>query len=445
MKLTKSFQHAITITDRIGYKHLWIDALCIIQDDNHDVDVECCKMGGIYSNAEVVVCADIAAEGSRGCFNEYSEMQSWPIRTPYGATSTFRARLWVDHWELESSMSKQQVTPLALRGWCFQERALARRVLHYGHRELIWECKEGLQCQCAQLSEHFVLDTKDGCQKRLPHGYEGKMIKSQIASYEYHQNWSLDDSQELWDGIVSEYTHRDLLLFEDRLTALCGLAKLFQQRLNSKDKRSNRPSKRQKLEDNDLGEYHAGLWSRNMQHGLTWHHATTSFRSRHRPIPNIPSWSWASVDYPVCFNPLENDLKNASVQFEFHFAKCKLRGTNAFGEVIEGELSISALLLEFQLHFNDGDWFAIPTNGGERISHLCMDVFSTFEELRSKELLTVFGVLLYKSFVLLLQRTSRWKFRRIGFILSQGGLDGYHGLGNLFSKLKAEKQQVSII
>jgi len=39
-KLSKTFQDALTITYELGYQYIWIDSLCIVQDDRSDWETE---------------------------------------------------------------------------------------------------------------------------------------------------------------------------------------------------------------------------------------------------------------------------------------------------------------------------------------------------------------------------------------------------------------------
>lgn len=56
-KLPKTIVDAINVTHRLGLRLLWVDALCIIQDDPEDVAREISKMAQIYQEATVTVSA----------------------------------------------------------------------------------------------------------------------------------------------------------------------------------------------------------------------------------------------------------------------------------------------------------------------------------------------------------------------------------------------------
>lgn len=61
-KLSHSFRDAVFMTHHLGLHYLWIDSLCIIQDDLNDWEEECNAMCRIYKGA---VC-NIAASSHKG-------------------------------------------------------------------------------------------------------------------------------------------------------------------------------------------------------------------------------------------------------------------------------------------------------------------------------------------------------------------------------------------
>jgi len=66
--LPKTYQDAIFITRLLGIRYLWIDSLCICQDDNGDWQRESAKMGLVYSNAYLTIAAASAKDSSVGLF-----------------------------------------------------------------------------------------------------------------------------------------------------------------------------------------------------------------------------------------------------------------------------------------------------------------------------------------------------------------------------------------
>lgn len=50
------------VSKYLGYRYLWIDSLCIIQDDHQDWQRESGRMADVYSNADLVLGATSAAK-----------------------------------------------------------------------------------------------------------------------------------------------------------------------------------------------------------------------------------------------------------------------------------------------------------------------------------------------------------------------------------------------
>jgi hypothetical protein len=51
------------VTRQLGLKYLWIDALCIIQNDQNDINKELIRMPDIYKDFYVIIVA-ASAEAS---------------------------------------------------------------------------------------------------------------------------------------------------------------------------------------------------------------------------------------------------------------------------------------------------------------------------------------------------------------------------------------------
>ncbi|OHE97229.1 HET domain-containing protein [Colletotrichum orchidophilum] len=53
----KTFQHAMWLTWELGIKHVWIDNLCIVQDDPEDWHRELVKMKAVYGLSYIHIAA----------------------------------------------------------------------------------------------------------------------------------------------------------------------------------------------------------------------------------------------------------------------------------------------------------------------------------------------------------------------------------------------------
>lgn len=66
-QLPKPIQHALHVTRTIGERYLWVDALCIIQNDSIDIERTVYRMDEIYKGATLtIVMADRAGTVLQG-------------------------------------------------------------------------------------------------------------------------------------------------------------------------------------------------------------------------------------------------------------------------------------------------------------------------------------------------------------------------------------------
>jgi hypothetical protein len=67
-KSSQTSKDAIRVTRELGIKYIWIDSLCIIQDDNKDWELEASRMNQVYRNASITLSADAASNPFEGLF-----------------------------------------------------------------------------------------------------------------------------------------------------------------------------------------------------------------------------------------------------------------------------------------------------------------------------------------------------------------------------------------
>jgi hypothetical protein len=139
--LAKNFQDAIRITFGLGLEYLWIDSICIIQRDREDWEIESAKMGYVYANAICTISATASNNAHGGCFFPVEQFQNDCV---VGIDSC--SSLAVGHPSSEGGGTRQlfrdkvELAPLNSRAWCFQERVLSKRVLHFSRGVLLFEC-----------------------------------------------------------------------------------------------------------------------------------------------------------------------------------------------------------------------------------------------------------------------------------------------------------------
>jgi hypothetical protein len=163
--LPKTFQDAIITALRLEIRYLWIDSLCIIQDDKTDWDTEAARMGAIYENAYLTIAA---ASSPSSVFpflgprtpNYRPKTLQFPNpqrlsnninnHTVYGSSddiNALRVRQGPSiHGINLSELSKPRIYgPLSTRGWALQERVLSSRIVHFTDEGIVWECRTSIQ------------------------------------------------------------------------------------------------------------------------------------------------------------------------------------------------------------------------------------------------------------------------------------------------------------
>lgn len=67
--LLPAYRDAVRVTRALGLRHLWIDSLCIIQDDDEDKALQIATMGTIYSNSYLTIAADCNGDHTSSFFS----------------------------------------------------------------------------------------------------------------------------------------------------------------------------------------------------------------------------------------------------------------------------------------------------------------------------------------------------------------------------------------
>jgi hypothetical protein len=126
--LPKTFQDAVLVTRGLGLKYLWIDSLCIVQDDKDDWSREALRMGNIYRDSFSTIAAHTAADSAAGFLRSSLALpesvclggaSGSPQDIAFYVTLPFDFVMDVDN----SALSK--------RAWVLQERLLPTRIIHF--------------------------------------------------------------------------------------------------------------------------------------------------------------------------------------------------------------------------------------------------------------------------------------------------------------------------
>ncbi|KAG4429970.1 hypothetical protein IFR05_014547 [Cadophora sp. M221] len=81
--IPQSIKDAITSSRRLGLTYLWVDSLCILQDNDVDKAKEIGKMAGIYANAYVTISAAVAYTCDDGFLHKRTIGEPERFRLPF--------------------------------------------------------------------------------------------------------------------------------------------------------------------------------------------------------------------------------------------------------------------------------------------------------------------------------------------------------------------------
>lgn len=252
--LSRVIKDTMQLVSLLGIDYLWVDCLCIVQDDEESLQHEIDRMGDIYQNAYVVVAAANgwdANHGLRGVHN---------VTEPRSLAVSDLRDLRGDTWSLNGRSTK----PFwYTRGWTFQEMVLARRLIVFHYQFVLWHC--------AHDARHEFSDDKSSISKEHRQMF-GRMCR-EVDKFIFHP-WP--NVRQFMDH-VNHYNRRTLSYPEDALRAFSGLLSAWNPSFD--------------------GGFICGLPQMFFDDALLWQGNTALNRRRHSGGPSQdpffpPSWSW---------------------------------------------------------------------------------------------------------------------------------------------------------
>lgn len=252
-QLPATFQDAIIFTRKVGLRYLWIDALCIVQDNHDDWEKEWANMSEVFTFSTLTLSATAARDDSQGLFRFIAPPPVLDFIDTKG-----RSRNMIVYESRLTSLSRELTkASLTSRAWAYQERLLSPRVLHFCNGFLVFECM------------HQTI-TEDGF-------YSATTSHPKIEHMRALSELSESRLAAKWRSIVQAYSWLNLTFERDRLPAIAGLA--------------------QQMARYRKDEYIDGLWSRSLLDDLAWRKP-----QRLNKRSDAPSWSWAKGDGGIVYD-----------------------------------------------------------------------------------------------------------------------------------------------
>ena len=260
-----TIMHAIDLTRVLGVQYLWVDALCIVQDETDDLKAqELNKMSYIYQNACLTI---VAADGFHADYGLHGlQAVSTPLRRNCEQTVISLGKLGRAIFRIFPSGNEREArdgipTMYYQRAWTFQEYLFSRRRVVFEKGSVFWECSCDTWFEDVNLSEASISRQTTTLSKDL------SLFQNEPPDLLNLMN------------MIKRFNNRQVTSEEDRLAAFSGLATA--------------------MSINFVGGFLCGLPQLFFDVALIWQpdgemkrrYKTSREGQLQRPT-SLPSWSW---------------------------------------------------------------------------------------------------------------------------------------------------------
>ncbi|KAK1756643.1 heterokaryon incompatibility protein-domain-containing protein [Echria macrotheca] len=268
--LPRTIEDAISVTKTMGFRYLWVDALCIDQSPNPTPEQLVAKqrqlqmMDRIYSSAELTIIA-MAGSDSQAGLSGISRSRMSQLQEKVGEYALFTVPPAIPFERL--------VSIWASRAWTMQEEILSRRHLFFTDTQLEFQCSK------ARIPESLDTNTLPGWTSPLPTMLDALVTGTYKTSPGTGSPGPNDANllYVIYWIFTSDYTSRKMSFDGDSLNALLGLLSVWERTL---------------LPTPCLW----GLPVSTQPTSLGWFHPRQVIPRRR---VNFPSWAWAGWEGSV--------------------------------------------------------------------------------------------------------------------------------------------------
>jgi hypothetical protein len=257
-QLPKTLQDAIISTRLLGFEYLWVDRICIVQDDPVDIRQELAAMPEVYQHATLTLSASSAHSSDEGFLHTstatYQRLDQSLVMLRYRCSDMRYGRAILTRL-MDQDNPVDTKSPVDYRAWIMQEQMLSTRLVQFRSDQIQWICK------CSSVKQWH-----DGVEVRTEAKDKGKFYEPRDMYFD----WA-------WTSIVVDYTQRALGVQTDKLIALAAIVQDISIRVNESTR------------------YLAGIWQHQLPNNLMWRVCGENTGLRPSSY-RAPSWSWASVD-----------------------------------------------------------------------------------------------------------------------------------------------------
>lgn len=251
-----TFRDAMAVAYQLGLRYLWIDAICILQDEETDLVKHMNAMNSIYGSATLtIVCdTDNANSGIPGIGSPRESDQAIfknGNQAYISSKRTFGKALSDSPWES--------------RAWCLQEKVFSQRLLVFTEFQMFYHCNRATWFEDTIMESKFATGQQVYIAERSSLTHKTRRSPNYTA---YESHLPTFNEKNFW-SLVEAYSLRDMSFESDAVRAFSGILSSL---------------------ESEYGEAIWGVPRRSFSKGLTWSLSESDPDLRRG---GFPSWSWA--------------------------------------------------------------------------------------------------------------------------------------------------------
>jgi len=291
-KIARTVLDAMDFTRALGQRYLWVDTLCIIQDNKPEKARLMGLMDDIYNNAVVTL---IAADGS----DADAGLKGWGVGKPTRRGRPIEPCTVVDEGQSlrlaicpPSLVEEIRKSKWSTRGWTFQEQHLSRRCVYFTAEEVFFTCLDGQSRESYRMLPHKgnKVELRTG-----PPWWAANLRKDPDPTpYHYLGNPAALDVLD-YQAAVQAYSRMDLSYPEDALNAFAGVFNRFNKATAANGISGDKPLSISQTQ---------GIPAHWMYQGLLWFPSDQGCKRRSLPPDStvqFSTWSWYVNNLPHFF------------------------------------------------------------------------------------------------------------------------------------------------
>ncbi|KAM0167907.1 hypothetical protein ACHAPF_011524, partial [Botrytis cinerea] len=298
--IPRTVQDAMELTRKIGIRYLWVDTLCIVQDDQDDKSRLVSSMDSIYNGSTLTLIAAVGDDAHSGLLGVSHRPES-PVES-YEIVDN--GKLLTLSLCLPSLCEEVRKGKWHTRGWTYQEQCMSPRCLYFTSKELFFQCPES---QWREGYDYMELLPSQDVQIRTGPPWWSKRLRKDPDPTPYRYLWDFKTQlqAESYQMAVQEYSQRNLTHLNDVLNAFEGIFHRFNR---SKIVSSLSIHQTQGIPTDIL--FQAILWfpSKSSQRRVS------TIQGR-MTVEKFSTWSWASWLGPIEFIFAESLWLSRSISY----------------------------------------------------------------------------------------------------------------------------------